>query len=186
MTPTSRRIGILGGTFDPIHCGHVDLGRAAERVLGLTRVYVIPSHVPPHRQQTFASSFHRFAMAGLAIADQPNWRASDLELRHDGPSYTANTLKYFHDRGYPPSDLFFIVGADAFLDIATWRDYPRILDSTHFAVVSRPGHPATRADRSTSIASRDSCSNSSPATAASPSSRARRNSTPTRRAISRR
>jgi len=137
-----RRIGILGGTFDPIHCGHMDVGLVAERILNLTRVYVIPSNVPPHRRQTFASAFHRFAMTAMAVADHPNWRASDLELRDSGPSYTAVTLKQFHDRGYPPSELFFIVGADAFMDIATWRDYPKILDWTHFAVVSRPGHPA--------------------------------------------
>ncbi len=137
-----RRIGILGGTFDPIHCGHLDAGRAAERTLNLTRVYVIPSNVPPHRRQTFASAFHRFAMTAMAVADHPNWRAADLELRNGGPSYTAHTLKEFHDRGYPPSELFFIIGADAFMDIATWRDYPKILDWTHFAVVSRPGHPA--------------------------------------------
>lgn len=142
MTEQPRRIGILGGTFDPIHCGHLDMARVAEQALGLVRVYVIPSHVPPHRRQTYASPFHRFAMAAMAVADHPNWRAADLELRQDGPSYTASTLKQFHERGYPPSDLFFLIGADAFLDIATWRDYPRILDWTHFAVVSRPGHPA--------------------------------------------
>jgi nicotinate-nucleotide adenylyltransferase len=78
----------------------------------------------------------------MVVADEPNWRASDLELRNPTPSYTAVTLKMFHERGYPPSDLYFIVGADAFLDVTTWRDYPRILDWTHFAVVSRPGHPA--------------------------------------------
>lgn len=142
MTPASRRIGILGGTFDPIHCGHLDIGRVAERTLGLSRVFVVPAHVPPHRPQTHASAFHRFAMAAIAVADYPAWRVSDLELRDSGPSYTAVTLKQFHDRGYPPAELFFIIGADAFMDIASWRDYPRILDWTHFAVVSRPGHPA--------------------------------------------
>lgn len=142
MSRHPRRIGILGGTFDPIHRGHLDAGAVAERVLGLSRVFVIPSSVPPHRRQTWSSAFHRFAMVAMAVAEHPNWRASDLELRHDGPSYTATTLKQFHDRGYPPSELFFIVGADAFADIASWRDYPRILDWTHFVVVSRPGHPA--------------------------------------------
>lgn len=137
-----RRIGILGGTFDPIHRGHLDVGRVAEQTLQLSRVYVIPSNVPPHRRQTFASAFHRFAMTAMAVADHPEWRASDLELRNAGPSFSAVTLKQFHDRGYPPSELFFIIGADAFMDIATWRDYPKILDWTHFAVVSRPGHPA--------------------------------------------
>jgi nicotinate-nucleotide adenylyltransferase len=142
MTQQRRRIGILGGTFDPIHCGHLDTAVAAETILDLTRVFVIPSAVPPHRRKTFASAFHRFAMVAMAVTDHPTWRASDLELRHTAPSYTAVTLKQFHERGYPPSDLFFIIGADAFAEIATWHDYPKILDWTHFVVVSRPGHPA--------------------------------------------
>jgi nicotinate-nucleotide adenylyltransferase len=142
MTSQPRRIGILGGTFDPIHRGHLDVGRVGERVLNLSRVFVIPSNIPPHRQQTFASAFHRFAMTAMAVADYTSWRASDLELRYEGPSYTAETLKQFHERGYPPSVLYFLIGADAFMDIATWRDYPKVLDWTHFVVVSRPGHPA--------------------------------------------
>ncbi len=142
MTDTFRRIGILGGTFDPVHRGHSDMGAAAERSLALTRLFVIPSHVPPHRTLTHASAFHRFAMTAMVVTDHPNWRVSDLELRDAGPSYTAVTLKKFHERGYPPSDLYFIIGADAFADITTWRDFPKILDWTHFAVVSRPGHPA--------------------------------------------
>ena len=134
-----RRIGILGGTFDPIHTGHIDIGAAAEAALGLTRLFVIPSHVPPHRPQPFASSFHRFAMVALTTAGRPTWRASDLELREPSPSYTSATLARFHDRGYSPSEIYFVIGADAFADIAAWKDYPKILDCANFAVVSRPG-----------------------------------------------
>jgi nicotinate-nucleotide adenylyltransferase len=137
---SSRRIGILGGTFDPIHRGHADMGRAAQDALGLRAVFVIPSNAPPHRAQTHASAFHRFAMVAQVVSEHDTWRAADLELRQGGTSYTADTLRRFHERGYPPSDLFFIIGVDAFVEIATWRDYPRILDWTHFAVVSRPGH----------------------------------------------
>jgi nicotinate-nucleotide adenylyltransferase len=139
---TARRIGIFGGTFDPIHCGHIDLGRAAETALNLTRLFVIPANVPPHRPQPLASSYHRFAMVSLAVAGRPGWRASDLELRRDAPSYTAATLKRFHERGYTPSELFFVIGADAFAEIEAWKEYPDILDRTHFAVVSRTGYPA--------------------------------------------
>jgi nicotinate-nucleotide adenylyltransferase len=137
----TRRIGILGGTFDPIHCGHLDIGSAAEAALGLTRVFVIPANIPPHRPQPFASSFHRFAMVSLAVSGRPGWVASDLELRldDDTPSYTSTTLQRFHDRGYGPAELFFVIGADAFAEIGTWKDYPRILERAHFAVVSRPG-----------------------------------------------
>jgi nicotinate-nucleotide adenylyltransferase len=138
---TRRRIGILGGTFDPIHNGHLDVADATARALGLTRMFVITSNVPPHRPQPFASAFQRFAMVTLAVLDRPGWRASDLELRSLAPSYTSTTLQRFHERGFASGDIFFVIGADAFADIATWRDYPQILSAAHFAVVSRPGCP---------------------------------------------
>ena len=139
----SRRIGILGGSFDPIHNGHVDLGVVAQKALDLTRIFVIPSHIPPHRPQPMASSFHRFAMASMAVAGRPGWRVADLELRFGAPSYTTGTLQRFRERGYAPSDLFFIIGADAFSEIGSWQDYPNILDAAHFAVASRPGFPVS-------------------------------------------
>lgn len=137
----ARRIGILGGTFDPIHRGHIDLGEAAEASLGLMRLFVVPANVPPHRPSTEASSFHRFAMAAMTVSGRTAWRVSDIELRHAAPSYTASTLQMFHERGYTPWELFFVLGADAFADIESWKDYPRLLDLAHFAVVSRPGYP---------------------------------------------
>jgi nicotinate-nucleotide adenylyltransferase len=146
MTP-ARRIGILGGTFDPIHCGHIDLARAAERTLDLTDFVVVTANVPPHRPQPLASSADRFAMVSLAVAAHRGWRASDVELRSSGPSYTSTTLTGFRDQGYDSSELFFVIGADAFGDIAAWRDYPAILDAAHFVVVSRPGFPVTELPR---------------------------------------
>ena len=139
MTTEARRVGILGGTFDPIHWGHLDLADVAASELGLTRLFVITANVPPHRPQPLASAFHRFAMVSIALLDRPDWCAADLELRHAAPSFTSRTLDLFRDRGYVSSELFFIIGADAFAEIETWRDYPRILDAAHFAVVSRPG-----------------------------------------------
>ncbi len=138
---TTRRIGLLGGTFDPIHRGHTDLAIAAQETLGLTQILVIPANVPPHRPKPLTSSFHRFAMTALVVAGRKGWRASDVELRHEAPSYTVTTLRRFQDRGYAPHELFFLIGADAFRDIASWRDYPSIFERAHFAVVSRPGHP---------------------------------------------
>jgi nicotinate-nucleotide adenylyltransferase len=137
----ARRIGILGGTFDPIHRGHLDVASAAEAALSLTRVFVIPSNIPPHRPQPQASSFHRFAMVALTVAGRAGWLASDLELRSQPPSYTATTLEAFHQRGYTPAELFFLIGADAFTEIQTWKQYPRLLSYAHFVVVSRPGCP---------------------------------------------
>jgi nicotinate-nucleotide adenylyltransferase len=142
MHHAARRVGILGGTFDPIHRGHVDIGDAAQAALGLTEVHVVTSHVPPHRAPPDTSSYHRFAMVALTTAERPAWRASDLELRHEAPSYTSRTLHKFHDRGYEPTQLHFVIGADAFAEIASWRDYPNILEAAHFVVVSRPHFPA--------------------------------------------
>ena len=134
----TRRIGILGGTFDPIHVGHLDVGTAAETALQLTRIYVVTAKTPAHRAGPAASPFQRFAMVALAIPKHTNWRASDMELRHDAVSYTVDTLEKFGERGYDRSELYFIIGADAFASIDQWRDYPRVLDLANFAVVSRP------------------------------------------------
>jgi nicotinate-nucleotide adenylyltransferase len=137
----ARRVGILGGTFDPIHAGHIALAQAAERALDLTCVFLVPSSVPPHRPQPLTSSHHRFAMVSLAVMEHPGWQGSDVELQSPEPSYTSVTLQRFRDLGYSAAELFFVIGADAFADIATWRNYPAILDFAHFAVVSRPGFP---------------------------------------------
>ena len=87
-----RRIGILGGAFDPIHSGHIDAGHAAALAIGVNRLVVIPTHVPPHRPPALASPYHRFAMVSLAVSGHPGWRGSDVELRTEAPSYTSTTL----------------------------------------------------------------------------------------------
>ena len=137
------RIGVLGGTFDPIHVGHLDVAEAARHALNLDRILVLPSRVPPHRQPPRASAAHRFAMAALAVAGRPGLVVSDLEMDSDRPSYTATTLDRLAARGMDISSLFFVTGADAFREIETWMDYPRILDRCHFVVVSRPGSSAS-------------------------------------------
>jgi nicotinate-nucleotide adenylyltransferase len=137
-----RRVGILGGTFDPIHIGHMAVGEAARAALGLTEVLVVPAHDPPHRAvEPRASAFHRFAMAALAIADAPGMVLSDIELLADGPSFTATTMRRLHGLGFAPIELFFITGSDAFAEIASWRDYPALLDFCHFVAISRPAWP---------------------------------------------
>jgi nicotinate-nucleotide adenylyltransferase len=142
MTATPR-IGFLGGTFDPIHLGHVETARAARSALALDRVEIVPSRVPPHRhQQPSASVFHRFAMAALAANGLDGLSVNDMELAAPGPSYTADTLVRLRGRGLSPLQIFFITGADAFAEIETWARYPQVLDLAHFVVVSRPGHPA--------------------------------------------
>jgi len=146
-------LGVLGGTFDPIHIGHIAAGLRAQEALQLDRVMLVPSRIPPHRGAG-ASSAHRLAMAKLAAADHPSWTVSEIELQREGPSYTFDTLTEL-GRGEAMSEVrrdatsgaanrvewqkFFIIGADAFAEIATWSRYPAVLDLAHFAVVARPG-----------------------------------------------
>ena len=132
------RRGLFGGTFDPIHLGHLDVARAARRALDLDEVVLLPSNVPPHRAAPHASAAHRFAMAALAVQHDEGLMVSDLEMQSTGPSYTSTTLDRLEAQGIDTSTLFFVIGADAFRDILTWKDYPRLLDRCHFVVVSRP------------------------------------------------
>jgi nicotinate-nucleotide adenylyltransferase len=143
MTCNTPRIGILGGTFDPIHLGHLAVADAACDALQLAEVLLVPSNHPPHRRvEPAASGYHRFAMVALAAADRTRLLVSDMELQAESWSYTSVTLRRLHAAALAASQLFFITGADAFAEIATWKDYPGILDLAHFVVVSRPGHPA--------------------------------------------
>ncbi|NOT27418.1 MAG: nicotinate-nicotinamide nucleotide adenylyltransferase, partial [Acidobacteria bacterium] len=95
---------------------------------------------PPHRPQVpHATASHRFALTALAINGIDGYRVSDLEMGREGRSYTADTLRHLQSSGWTPSQLFFVIGADAFAEIATWREYPTVLDLSHFAVIARPG-----------------------------------------------
>jgi nicotinate-nucleotide adenylyltransferase len=136
----THRIGVLGGTFDPVHFGHLDAAGAARSALALDEVLFIPSHDPPHRPvDPHATAFHRFALVALAINGTDGYRVSDEELLREGNSYTADTLRALHAAGWPAWQIFFILGADAFAEIATWREFPAVLDGAHFVVVARPG-----------------------------------------------
>jgi len=142
VTSHEGRQGFMGGTFDPIHVGHLDVARAARRALALDRVWLLPSNVPPHRATPYASSTDRMAMTTLAAEGEEGIAASDLEIRQDGPSYTSATLGRLAAQGLGATAIFFVTGADAFRDIPTWKDFPGILDRCHFVVISRPGCPA--------------------------------------------
>jgi nicotinate-nucleotide adenylyltransferase len=131
------KLGVLGGTFDPIHNGHMAAGRAAQDALSLDAMLLIPSHIPPHRHDPVgATSEQRFEMARLAAQDFRGWSASRIEIDRRGPSYTFDTLTELAE---PGTQLYFIIGADAFAEIATWSRYPAVLDLANFVVVSRPG-----------------------------------------------
>jgi nicotinate-nucleotide adenylyltransferase len=146
MTPSvdraqaGLRVGLLGGTFDPIHNGHLAMGRAAQRALTLDSVRFLPAARPPHRPDSpRASEYHRVEMIRRAIATDAGWEVCDLELRRVGPSYTFDTLSALHREGLSPLQIFFLTGADAFAEIATWHRYPEVLDAANFVVVTRPG-----------------------------------------------
>lgn len=142
------RLGILGGTFDPVHLGHMETARAACAALELDEVLIVPSGTPPHRQPPSVSRYHRFAMTALAVTGVEGLRISDLEIGEEAASYTFDTLARVRARGLSASQIFFITGADAFAEIATWSRYPQVLDMAHFVVVSRPGYRSTELPQS--------------------------------------
>jgi nicotinate-nucleotide adenylyltransferase len=139
------RIGILGGTFDPIHLGHLRMAEEVGEELSLERVYLVPSAYPPHKDKKPVTPFpHRFAMTRLAAAESPLLEVTDMEGRRPGLSYSIETLKEFQGLYSADLELHFIVGMDAFLEIESWRDYTRLFDYAHFVVIQRPGAPLDR------------------------------------------
>ncbi len=139
------KLGILGGTFDPIHLGHLRSAEEIGQELALERVYLIPSALPPHKTINPVTAFHhRLAMARLGTGHSSLLETMDLEGKRPGFSYSIETLKELHQRFGTSTELFFILGIDAFLEIKTWRDYEGLFDYAHFVVLFRPGcrkHP---------------------------------------------
>ena len=132
------KLGIFGGTFNPIHFGHL---RAAEEVryrLDLDKIIIVPSGNPPLKQHALADAPHRYAMAALAAESNAFFLVSDLEVRQDEKSYTVNTLQRLY-KEYPGDELFFILGLDAFLDIPGWWQPDRLVSMIDFIVIPRPG-----------------------------------------------
>jgi nicotinate-nucleotide adenylyltransferase len=138
---TLKRVGVLGGTFDPIHCGHL---AAAEEVAGryaLDRVIFMPNRQPPHKSTYEVSSAEdRYLMAVLATNDNPHFCVSRLELDREGPSYTLDTLRTLRQALGPDCALYFIIGADAVLEIGTWHKAQTVLREGRFIAIHRPGY----------------------------------------------
>jgi nicotinate-nucleotide adenylyltransferase len=133
-----RRIGLLGGTFDPFHAGHLDLARACFEKLGLDQLRVLTAHVPPHKAGPHAAGIHRHAMVALAFAGDERILADPRELEREGPSYTVDTLASFQAE-QPDAELFFLAGADSLRDLSSWREPQRILERAVFVAVDRDG-----------------------------------------------
>jgi nicotinate-nucleotide adenylyltransferase len=132
------RVGLLGGTFDPIHAGHLDLARWCSRELGLDCVRFLTTGVPPHKPQPIASPHHRHAMTALATAPHPDFVADPRELARGGTTYTVDTLAGLRAEA-PGAELVFLAGADSLRDLRTWRDPDEILRLAVVAVVAREG-----------------------------------------------
>jgi nicotinate-nucleotide adenylyltransferase len=149
--PNDLRVGILGGTFDPIHYGHLAIAEEVREALELDRVLFVPAALPPHKlDEEVAPAADRAAMVELAIAGNPSFAISRIELERDGPSYTADTLGELADeaaRQRVARSLYFIISAEALSGFATWHDPTRILELARLAVVPRPGAPLPDAAR---------------------------------------
>ncbi len=134
----SPMIGIFGGTFDPVHYGHLRPVAEVARALALDEVRFIPAGAPPHRARPGAGATHRLRMVEIALQDEARFRVDDRELRRAGPSYTVDTLASLRaELGTGP--LCLIVGMDAFLGLPSWHEWPRLFAQAHIAVMHRPG-----------------------------------------------
>lgn len=136
-----RRIGLLGGTFNPIHNGHLYIADAVSKVLSLSEVFFIPTGHPPHKDPTqILAAEDRLRMVELALLAYPRFVFCDEEIRRTGISYTIDTIRIL-EKKYPDARFFFIVGVDAFAQIETWKTPEELLQLCDFAVISRPRSP---------------------------------------------
>ncbi|HEX8472432.1 MAG TPA: nicotinate-nucleotide adenylyltransferase [Pyrinomonadaceae bacterium] len=136
-----QRIALYGGTFDPVHFGHLAVARNVTALFGLTEVLFIPAHIAPHkRERAVTPPVQRYAMLALATQSEPRFRISTVELDAPERPYTVNTLARFVETLGRAARLFFVMGADSWLEITTWREWERVLSLANHIVVTRPGY----------------------------------------------
>ena len=141
MASANAPLGILGGTFDPIHYGHLRLAEEVGDALKLSEVRFIPTGTPPHRANPGTAAGDRLAMVRLATAENDHFRVDDREVRREGRAYTVDTLTELRGELGTTRPLVLILGADAFLDLATWSRWQMLFGLAHLAIAYRPGFP---------------------------------------------
>ena len=135
------KIGILGGTFNPIHIGHLILADEVREKLLLDKVIFVPTYIPPHKQNfEVAAAQDRFRMVKAAIKGNQFFKASDIEIRRKGPSYTVDTVKALNKK-FPGDELYFITGSDLLKYLDEWKDFQELLGLVKLVVATRPGYP---------------------------------------------
>ncbi len=135
------RLGIYGGTFDPVHVGHLEIARRLLKLFALDEVLFVPAYVAPHKTEASVSpALHRYAMLALATQDDERFRVSTIELDAPGRPYSVETVAGLRDELGESARLFFIMGADSWSEITTWRDWERLLTMCDHIVVTRPGY----------------------------------------------
>lgn len=139
-SPEVQRIGVMGGTFDPIHLGHLMIAEAVWNEYRLDKILFIPSANPPHKSNVLTSAKHRFNMALLATCSNPHFEVSSIEMERKGPSYTVDTIKELKQIYGPKAELYFIIGADSIKELPTWHNIDELLTLCHFVATRRPGY----------------------------------------------
>jgi nicotinate-nucleotide adenylyltransferase len=142
------RLGLFGGTFNPVHLGHLRAAVEVAEAFTLDKLLLIPSANPPHKTtENMADASKRLEMLRLAIEGVPAFEASDVELARKGPSYTIETLRYFQGHFGRERTIHFVVGQDAFSEITTWKSFRELFVTSHFIVMARPGSKLESLDR---------------------------------------
>jgi nicotinate-nucleotide adenylyltransferase len=147
-----KRIAIYGGTFDPVHSGHLEIARRVTQLFGIGEFLFVPAMVAPHKMDRDVSgALHRYAMLALATREDPRLSISSFELDGPGRQYTVDTLLHFRSLLPESADLFFVMGADSWAEFTTWREWRRLLTLANLIVVTRPGYDISRAPASAEL-----------------------------------
>ena len=137
----AHKIGVIGGTFDPVHYGHLEIASEMRARFALDKIIFMPAPSPPHKDTRNISSFeHRYAMVACAIRTDHHFSVSDLEVKRAGRSYTVDTLQRLHAI-YPDATFYFLMGMDSFANLTSWKEYPRLFELSNIVVAQRPGMP---------------------------------------------